>query len=223
MKVSTPAPWAQLMLDMNGDGRFSVGDLGPMLVHLFFLPGDGLLWLALNHAPAVVAFFNLSESAFGAVQSALLSTLVWLFAILALGTLQSMANRFAWAVRAYVSGACSELLRRTRVGKILMAYRVRRWRQNRVEPEMSDLATEVDLSATELEVLSLHSEMDNETAFGIREIAQSVGISLKQAQGAVDRLKRLQFLANRMGEKSSYCLTRPGQMFLASRNMVATG
>jgi predicted transcriptional regulator len=223
VQVSIPPPWAQLILDMNADGRFSVGDLGPMLIHLFFLPGDSLLWLTFSYAPGIASFFNVAHSAFGGVESAVLSTLGWLIGILALGTLHSMLNRLVWAVRAYVSGVFSELLRRTRVGKLLVAYRVRRWRQARVEPEIPEFTAEVDLDAADIEVLSLHSQMDNDTALGLREIAQRLGVSLKQAQGTVDKLRRLELLANRMDEKSSYCLTRPGRMFLVSNNRLAAG
>jgi DNA-binding MarR family transcriptional regulator len=223
VQVSIPPPWAQLTLDMNADGGFSVSDLGPMLVHVFFLPGDSLLWLAFGYAPGIAEFLNLSHSAFGGVESALLSTLGWLIGILALGTVYSMLNRFVWAVRAYLSGLYTELMRRTRVGRILMAYRVRSWREARAESELSEFTTEVELDDTDMKVLNLHSRLGSDTALGLREIAQRIGVSVPEAQGTVDKLKRLELLANRMDEKRSYRLTQPGQMFLVSRNMVATG
>ena len=207
---------------MNADGRFSLADLGPMVVHLFFLPGDCMLWLVFTFAPGTARFFELTHSAFGGVESAVLSTAGWLFAILVVGTCYSLLVRLNWAVTAYLSSAYREFLRRSRVGKILLAYRLRDWTQPRQEPGVSASVPEVELDETDLEVLSLHSDLDSEMALGVREIAASLGVSVGQAQGTIDKLKRLELLINRMDEHSSYQLTRPGQMFLSSRNMLPT-
>ena len=222
MQVSIPPPWTEFVLDMNADGSVSLGDLGPLLVHSFFLPGDCLLWLIFTYSPSMARFFELSHSAFGGVESAVLSTLGWLFVILVLGTAYSMLLRLNWAITAYVTGGYREFLRRTRVGKILLAYRLRSWTQARREPAIAEHAPEVDLDDTDLEVLSLHSDVSGSTALGISEIADRIGVSVRQAQGTIDKLKRLDLLSNRMDEKSSYQLTRPGQMFLSSRNLLPT-
>jgi hypothetical protein len=194
-----------------------------MAIHLFFLPGDTVLWLVFSYWPSLALFLELSHSAFGGVESAVLSAGGWLLMILVVGTLHSGLVRLGWAIRAYVVGIYREGLRRTRVGKLLVAYRVRGCTRQRAEPEIRDFPSEVDLNATDLEVLSLHRQSDAELALGIREIAASLGVPVKQAQGAVDKLKRLELLANRMDEKSSYRLTRPGHLFLVSREMIPTG
>ncbi len=220
MQVSSPPPWSELVLDMNADGRLSVSDLGALSIHVFFLPGDCLLWLLFTYSPGLVSFFELSYDSFGGVESAVLSTAGWLLVILVLGALHSMVVRLNWAMTALVGDAYRELLRRTRVGKLLLAYRVRGWTQapRRVEPEICELSVEVDLSDIDLQVLRLHGP--GNARLGVGEIADRVGVSVREAQGTIDKLKKLQLLVNRMDEKASYQLTRPGQMFLVSRNLL---
>jgi hypothetical protein len=39
----------------------TISDLAARLYDVFFLPGDSLLWLALNHAPRLATFLELVE------------------------------------------------------------------------------------------------------------------------------------------------------------------
>ena len=222
MQVSIPPPWTAFVWDMNADGRFSLSDLGPALVHLFFLPGDSILWLVFNYAPSAARFLELSYAAFGGVESAVLSTIGWLLVVLALGMLHSMLLRLSWTIGAYVTGGYQEVRRRIRVARLLLGYRVQGWTRHRREPHLAEHSAEVDLDELDLEVLGLHRDPGPGTTLGIREIASGAGVSIRQARGSVNKLKALGLLADHREKKSSYQLTRPGEMFLTSRNLLVT-
>ena len=224
MQAASPPPWKALVLDMNGDGQFTIGDAGPWLVHMFFLPGDSLLWLMVTYAPSMVRFFELSDSAFGGVESAGLSTGGWIIALLVFGNVHSMLVRIKCTVTSFLDGVFREISRRIRVARLLLSYRLRRLTQ-RTEPTITETPQEVNLDDRDLQVLNVlshHDEKDSYSGLGIREIAQRLGVSSQEAQRTIDKLKKLTLLVNRMDAHGSYQLTRPGEMFLLSRNMQST-
>ena len=68
--------------DMNCDGAFTISDIGLWLKWVFFLPGDGALWLLLQR-PGLANFLELSPASYSGWGTGLASGVLWL--LLAMG------------------------------------------------------------------------------------------------------------------------------------------
>lgn len=73
-------PW-EFVADMNSDGVFTLGDIIEILMQLFFLPGDSLLFLILNYLPKVKELFELSYDNYHGMFTGIVSFIVWAFLI----------------------------------------------------------------------------------------------------------------------------------------------
>lgn len=76
------ARWV-IATDMNCDGAVTISDVALWVSWLFYLPGDGFLWLLMQYPEAVV-FLELMPSAYGEWISAILSVMGWLIALIVL-------------------------------------------------------------------------------------------------------------------------------------------
>ena len=73
-------PW-EFVSDMNSDGVFTMSDITEILIQLFFLPGDSLLFLILNYLPKVTELFKLSYDDYHGMFAGIVSFIVWVFLI----------------------------------------------------------------------------------------------------------------------------------------------
>ncbi len=71
-------PW-EFVADMNSDGAFTMSDIVEILIQLFFLPGDSLLFLILNYLPKATEFFELSYDDYHGMLAGFVSFIVWIF------------------------------------------------------------------------------------------------------------------------------------------------
>ena len=79
------ARWV-IAMDMNCDGAFTISDVKLWLLWLFFVPGDGLLWLLMQFPEAAV-FLELMPDAYGGWFSGIVSAIGWLIALIVLGSI----------------------------------------------------------------------------------------------------------------------------------------
>ena len=68
----------QIAWDQNGDGVFTISDVGELIEWFFFLPGDGLIYLALETTPGLARFLELSPDLYGGWLSGVISVVLWL-------------------------------------------------------------------------------------------------------------------------------------------------
>jgi hypothetical protein len=73
--------------DMNFDGAVTISDVGLWLKWLFFMPGDALMFAAMD-SPAG-RFFEVTPSSYGGIWSGIVSLLTWLLFISLLGSVLS--------------------------------------------------------------------------------------------------------------------------------------
>ncbi len=71
-------PW-EFVADMNLDGAFTMGDIIEILIQLFFLPGDSLLFLILNYTPKVTNALEFSYDNYHGIFTGIVSFIVWFF------------------------------------------------------------------------------------------------------------------------------------------------
>ncbi len=71
-------PW-EFVADMNSDGAFTISDIVAILMQLFFLPGDSLLFLILNHLPKATELLELSYDNYHGMFAGIVSFIIWVF------------------------------------------------------------------------------------------------------------------------------------------------
>ena len=73
-------PW-KFAADMNLDGIFTISDIMAILIQLFFLPGDSLLFFILNYLPKVTELLELSYDNYHGMFAGIVSFIVWVLLI----------------------------------------------------------------------------------------------------------------------------------------------
>ena len=76
------ARWV-IAMDMNCDGAVTISDVALWVSWLFYVPGDGLLWLLMQHPDAVI-FLELTPSVYFGWVSAIASAVGWLIVVIVL-------------------------------------------------------------------------------------------------------------------------------------------
>jgi hypothetical protein len=67
---------SKFVMDMNGDGAFTIRDVGRWLAWAFFLPGEALFNLMAAY-PEFVRFFEISRGSCRGVLAGIISALLW--------------------------------------------------------------------------------------------------------------------------------------------------
>ncbi|HSG63838.1 MAG TPA: hypothetical protein VLD39_02515, partial [Gammaproteobacteria bacterium] len=212
--------------DMNLDGRFTTSDVWLWLVHIFFLPGDGLLWLMLTYMPGLARFLELDEGHYGGVFAAIGSAVVWLLTLVFVGTAYGMLMDLDRALTARVRAWYAEGLRRLRVARRWTTCELRRLRsslptrrppQRRDEIDIAELA----LSDVELETLRSHALLAPGYVMSASDLAGSLEIRRSQASQLLAKLEKLALLQRSFSTnegESGYRLSAAGRFVLMARS-----
>ena len=75
--ILSDAPWMQLSWDANFDGQTTIGDIKTLIVSIFYIPSDSLLFLIFK-AENVMVFFEAEKTFDHAIGSTILSIVCWL-------------------------------------------------------------------------------------------------------------------------------------------------
>jgi hypothetical protein len=210
---------------MNADGRITVSDLWLWLVHVFFLPGDGLLWLLLTYVPGFARFLEVDAGSYGSFFAAIISAIVWLFALALAGAIYGMVLDLDRALTASVSGWYGEWLRRARVARRWTVCEFRRIRSSLSSqrasrgPDAMDLG-ELVLSELELEVLRSHALLAPGYVMSASDLAGSLEIRRSQASQLLAKLEKLALLQRGFSTdegESGYRLSGSGHFVLMAR------
>lgn len=213
-----PSVW---LIDVNGDGAFTISDVLLWLGNAFFLPGDWLIWTAATYLPAATGFLELGPSAYGGLLSGSISAVAWLVAalifIIVYGSIREFDRTLtSWIVRGY-----AEARRKIRVGTTLLGYRLRSLRR---PPKAAPAAVsqEIDLTAAELAVLQLYADVQGGYALAESEIAERLELRKNNAADVLARLRKLGLLETTLGGsdgESAYRLTGAGRGLLVYKQL----
>lgn len=217
-------PEGALRFDMNGDGRFTISDLPVWLGHVFFLPGDWLIWATIRYAEPVARFLELDTDDYGGVLSGALAGLVWLAILVLVLVAYRAVQNVDRALTSAVGRGYSEGRRRLRIGTALLGQRLRRAREA-PEPahETVEFAQDAELSDDELRALRLHAELEAGYALALDELAAALERGRGETSAIVRRLVELRFLHRAAGgdEGEAHTLTRAGRAYLSLRQLSA--
>jgi len=205
-------PWQPVDWDVNSDGDLTITDIGLWLQHIFFLPGDWLIWACLRYWPEMSRFLEVDARAYGTTISALVSVFAWLAIVVVLMTtshfLANADRALTRAIRTLYMGIAIKL----RVARRLIGERVsRQYDQIRALLNSSD---ELELSPEEIRVLKAHAYVRPPATLALSDLVRATGVPRMQAMNIVLRLRDLELLAadqNNGGNERAYSLTPPGR------------
>lgn len=228
MDESSTTPWPSLTRDMNADGQFTLSDVWLWIVHVYFLPGDAVLWAALTYAPGLATFLELGPGSYHGLFTAMVSGGVWLVALVIIGVVYGLVRNLDQALTACVVRYYREWRRRFRVLRTwtlcqLRALKLRLplW-QHEAAPEL-DLG-ELELSDLERDVLRSTALLAPGYVYTAIDIAGSLEIRRSEAIRTLDRLRSLQLLETGFsasdGERG-YRLSQSGRFFVMSHGGAA--
>lgn len=217
-------PEGALRFDVNGDGLFTIGDVPVWLGHIFFLPGDWLIWAAMRYAAPVAQFLELDTDDYGGVLSGSLAGLVWLAILVVALVAHRAVQNVDRALTSAVGRGYSEGRRRLRIGAALLGRRLRRAREA-PEPqhETVELAQDAELTDDELRALRLHAELEAGYALALDDVATALERDRSETRAIVRRLVELHFLRRAAGgdDGDAHTLTRAGRACLSFRQLSA--
>jgi DNA-binding MarR family transcriptional regulator len=219
MNHDIPLPWHPLVWDVNNDGSFTVTDLGLWLQHVFFLPGDWIIWMILRYAPEVGRFLEVDTREYGTSFSALLSVFSWLAVIVTIMTTSHYLASIDRAVTGLLRGILSRGLMHAHALRRALGNAFRRrldWLRRGVKK--GDLPT---LTTEELRVLKAHAYVNPNSALALSDLVRATGVPRAQIVDILDRLRELHLIDRRTGASSGepgYRLTDPGRDLLSAHH-----
>jgi hypothetical protein len=209
--------WDRLGADLNGDGKFSIADVVPWLLDILVIPGDALIYLLLTYAPDAAEFFELSSDDYGGAVSLWASVLIWLAALIIVGTILSAIRALDRKLTAWVAERFAELGRRFRVFRRLLvtSLRMRSWRKASAVEGLE--IGSVELAADETTVLRCLSSIDDGAVLTLDEIAAKLGCSTRAVIPVLRHLSDLRFIergAEKVTQREGHRIAVAGQMYL---------
>jgi len=223
MEDISTAPWPSLTGDMNMDGQFTLSDVWLWVVHLYFLPGDLILWAMLTYAPGLAAFLEIGPGSYHGLFTAMVAGGLWLLAILTIGVVYGLVRNLDRALTAYVVRYYREWRRRFRVLRTWTMCQLRDLKL-RLPILRRDHGPDIDLG--ELELTDLEHEVLRSTAllapgyvYTASDIAGSLEIRRSEAKRTLDRLKSLNLLETGLSAsdgESGYRLSQSGRFLVMS-------
>ncbi len=221
MDESRTNPWPSLIRDMNADGQFTLSDVWLWIVHVFFAPGDAVLWVLLTYTPSLATFLELGPRSYHGPFTAMVSGTIWLVTLVIVGVVYGLVRNVDQAVTAFVIRYYHEWRRRFRVLRTWTACQLRglklrlpQWRHE-AAPEL-DLG-ELALSELEHEVLRSTALLAPGYVYTASDIAGFLEIRRGQAKRTLDRLKSLQLLETGLSAsdgESGYRLSQSGRLLV---------
>jgi DNA-binding MarR family transcriptional regulator len=220
MNNDIPHPWHPFVWDINNDGTFTVTDLGLWLQHVFFLPGDWIIWMILRYTPEIGRFLEVGTREYGSSFSALLSVFSWLAIIITIMTTSHYLAAIDRAVTGLLRGIGTRSLMRVHALRRGIAGWVRRrraWLERAAQrSNFPALTTE------ELRVLKAHAYVDSRSALALSDLVRATGVPRAQIVEILDRLREKHLIDRRSDPASAeagYHLTDPGRDLLSAHHL----
>lgn len=207
--------WVRLGADINGDGRFTIGDLGSWSLEILLLPGDAFLYLLINHFPGVAGFFELGNEDYGGVFTIWASVVIWLAAIIVAGSLLNAIRELDRRLTSWALGRYEELKRQLRIARRRVVALINsRLRQERGD----DLVVEsVSLANVETAVLRCLSGLEDGDVMTLDELATRLRQTRQNLKPVLRRLLELEFIeagSDAFTKRNGHRIGTAGQMYL---------
>jgi len=213
-------PFAELTLDANGDGQFTLADIFERLWTLLFLPGDLALFALFRYASPFARWLGLDPADFGGLVSGVISLCAWFIVF----TIASVTYHYLRDLDRRVTGATRRLFAtarlRVRISYALLRQRWRAWTASRRPAQQATQVREVELSATELRVLQLHAALAAGYTLSVSEVAHALRARAYDTRELLSGLKELGLLNRAIGgtdDETSYSLSAGGKALLAAQ------
>lgn len=204
-------------LDFNGDGTFTVSDVGDWIMYLLTVPGDTVLSLLMQYAPPIATFLELKPEDLGGTLSLAISSTLWLIAMIALITIVSAIRSFDRWLSAHLGAIGKEWLRRLRVCRRRVAGWFGQLRRRHQSEDENIIVAEVDLEHFDTDVLRCYGSAGEMRILSATEVANSLKTSLRHVQVALRRLCEYHFVEPAFGTdngREAHQITRAGQIYL---------
>lgn len=228
MDQSSATPWPSLTRDMNLDGQFTLSDVWLWVVHVYFLPGDAVLWLLLTYAPGLAIFLELGPGSYHGLFTAMVSGTIWLVSFLVFAVVHGLVRNVDQALTGFVVRYYREWRRRFRVVRTWTACQLRGIQLQlpflRHEPAPEIDLGELELSELEHNVLRSTALLAPGYVYTASDIAGSLEIRRGQAKRTLDRLKSLQLLETGFSAsdgETGYRLSPSGRLLVMSNGGAA--
>lgn len=207
-------------LDITGDGRFSIDDVGAWALHWLFLPGDALLSLVLEYAPAFARFLELGSDDYGGTISRVLAVIFWLAAYLAIALVINAVRNLDRNLTSWFSGRYAAARRELRILRRRCTSWIGLMRSRRREQLEAIIVSGIELERLEARVLRCYANAGELRVLAAAEVAESLKLSLKQAQTVIGRLIDYHLVERAFGTdagREGHHITRAGQIYLLER------
>lgn len=215
-------PWHPLDWDMNGDGAFTITDIGLWLQYAFFVPGDWIIWACLQYWPEMSQFLEIDTSVYGSTFSALISVFGWLIIIVVLMVTSHFLAEADRAVTRALRTVYTRMAIKIRIAKRLVGESLRR-RRDRIRALLNSGA-QPELTAEELRVLKAHAYVKPPATLALSDLVRATGVPRMQVMEILLRLRDLDLLVDQndsvVGERA-YALTQPGRQLLGFEKLRA--
>jgi DNA-binding MarR family transcriptional regulator len=201
--------------DINGDEAFTISDIGPWLIDVLLMPGDGLVSLLVTYTPGIAAFFELDASSRGGVFSIWSSILLWLAALVIIGTAINFVREFDRRATSWIGGRYADGLRWCRVLRRRIVTTLARSRRT-----ANDVMVEsISLPKPETVVLRCLAGLEDGAVMTVDDLATRLNCPKRVARTVVARLSELGFI-----ERGTDTLTRsPGHRIATAGQMYLLG
>ena len=207
--------WGRFGADINGDGRFTIADLGSGLQEILLLPGDAFIYVMINHASGVAGFFDLGVEDYSGVVSIWASVLIWLAAIFVAGSLLNAIREFDRRLTSWTLGRYEEIKRQLRILKRRVVALV----NSKFRTERGDvlIVESVSLANIETAVLRCLSALEDGDVMTLDELATRLRQTKQNLKPVIRRLLELEFVeagSEAFTRKSGHRIGTAGQMYL---------
>lgn len=220
MPTDIPAPPRFPPFDANGDHAVSLADAGTWLQHVYFLPGDWLLWLLSVYLPSIARLFGAgSTPPYGSLTSGLVSGFAWLAISVALIVAWTAVRDFDRRLTRAVSGFYDDSLRRVRIAVAVFRSKLRR--RKHAVARQAEFAEDLTLTSEELKLLQVHLELAPGYALHVSDGARELGIRSHQAVTVLEKLAALGLLTRTLGGdgEAAYTLSAAGRGYLVFQQL----
>ncbi|HMB73118.1 MAG TPA: hypothetical protein VKQ06_06075 [Gammaproteobacteria bacterium] len=198
---------------MNDDEAFTISDIGPWLLDILLVPGDGLVSLLVTYAPGIATFLELDASSGGGVFAILSSILLWIAALIIALTAINFVREFDRRVTSWIGGRYADLLRWCRVLRRRIVTTLARSRR-----AGNDVLVEsLNLPKTETVALRCLAGLEDGAVMTLDELAARLNCPKRATRNVIARLTDLGLIENgtdRLTRGTGLRIATAGQMYL---------
>jgi DNA-binding MarR family transcriptional regulator len=210
-------PWNLPGLDINQDGRFSLGDIWAWAVQLLFLPGDAAIAALVTYLPKLAAFLELGPDDYGGTLSVAVSVAIWLVVLILAGLVANFIRNFDQALTTYIAIRYNDGKRGIRIFRRRFTSWIGYLRQQRRARERGVIVGELDLERFDSTVLRCFADSGEVNILAAADVANRLKVSLRQVQSALRRLTEYHLVERAFGTdegRDGHHITRAGQIYL---------